>query len=70
LSLQGSQENTLHVLEQARFVTELIDVHGMTVAEVAHTLAQSKAWVPMRRSLWSEMTECHLSTASDRHVDA
>ena len=55
--MQGSQEKTLHVLEQARFVTELIDVHGMTLAEVAHTLARSKAWVSMRRSLWSEMTE-------------
>jgi len=53
--MQASKEKTLHILEQARFVTELLNTHGMTVAEVAETLARSKAWVSVRRGLLSEM---------------
>lgn len=55
--MQVSKEKTLHILEQARFVTELLNTHGMTVAEVAETLARSKAWVSVRRGLLSEMSE-------------
>ena len=55
--MRASKEKTLHILEQARFVTELLDVHGMSVAEVAETLARSKAWVSVRRGLLSEMPE-------------
>jgi predicted transcriptional regulator len=55
--MQASKEKTLHMLEQARFVTELLDTHGMTVAEVAETLSRSKAWVSVRRGLLSEMPE-------------
>jgi predicted transcriptional regulator len=55
--MRASKEKTLHILEQSRFVTELLDVHGMTVAEVAETLSRSKAWVSVRRGLLSEMSE-------------
>ena len=55
--MRVSKEKTLHILEQARFVTELVDVHGMTVSEVAETLSRSKAWVSMRRGLLSEMPQ-------------
>jgi hypothetical protein len=55
--MRSSKEKTLHMLEQARFVTELLDVHGLTVAEVAETLSRSKAWVSVRRGLLSELPE-------------
>jgi hypothetical protein len=55
--MRASKEKTLHMLEQARFVTELLDTHGMTVAEVAETLSRSKAWVSVRRGLLSELPE-------------
>jgi hypothetical protein len=46
----------LGILEQARFVVDLVSIHGMNVAEVAETLSRSKGWVSMRRSLLDEMS--------------
>ena len=46
----------LGILEQARFVVDLLSIHGMNVAEVAETLSRSKGWVSMRRSLLDEMS--------------
>lgn len=54
--MRVSTDKALSILEQARFVTDLITIHGMNIAEVAETLARSKAWVSMRRSLIDEMT--------------
>ena len=44
------------LLEQARFVTDLLTIHGLSVAEVAETLGRSKGWISMRRSLLDEMS--------------
>jgi len=51
------RDNTLSILEQAKFVVALLTVHQMTVAQVAETLSRTKAWVSMRRSLLEEMSQ-------------
>ena len=50
-----SKQRTLSILEQARFVVELLTMHDMSIADVAETLSRSKAWVSMRRNLLKEM---------------
>ncbi len=54
--MRASTDKALSILEQARFVVELLSIHGMSVAEVAETLSRSKGWVSMRRSLLDEMS--------------
>ena len=44
----SSPQATLNVLEQAKFVVELLSVHQRSLAEVAQTVSRSKAWVSMR----------------------
>jgi hypothetical protein len=51
-----TKQTTLNILEQARFVVELLSMHDMTIAEVAEMLLRSKAWVSMRRGLLAEMS--------------
>jgi hypothetical protein len=48
---------TLGILEQARFIGDLLSLHGLSLAEVAEQLSRSKAWVSMRRDLLQEMGE-------------
>ncbi len=55
--LRVSNDKTLGILEQARFLTELKQVRGMSLAEIAESLSRSKAWVSMRLSLLAEMSE-------------
>lgn len=55
--MRGSTRRGLTILEQARFVDDLLTVHGMSLAEVAETLGRSKAWVSMRRRLLEEMSQ-------------
>ena len=52
-----SSDKALGILEQARFIVDLLTIHGMSLAEVADTLSRSKAWVSMRRSLLQEMSQ-------------
>ena len=52
-----TKQKTLSILEQARFVVELLSMHDMSVANVAETLSRSKAWVSMRRGLLQEMSQ-------------
>ena len=54
--MRGSTDKALSILEQARFLAELVSVYGMSVAEIAQTLSRSKGWVSMRRSLLDEMS--------------
>ena len=51
-----SPQQTLSILEQAKFVVELLSVHQLSLAEVAQTVSRSKAWVSMRHSLLREMS--------------
>ena len=55
--LRRSQQQSLSILEQARFVEELQSVRQMSVAEIAAELSVSKAWVSMRLGLMKEMSE-------------
>lgn len=54
--LSARRQRTLTILEQARFVDELLSVHAMTLADVAELLSRSKAWVSMRRNLLQAMS--------------
>lgn len=47
----------LGILEQAKFVVDLLTIHGMDLADVAETLGRSKGWVSMRSTLLNEMSE-------------
>jgi len=53
--MRVAKQKTLSILEQARFVVELLTMHDMSIADVAETLSRSKAWVSMRRNLLKEM---------------
>jgi hypothetical protein len=54
--LRVAEPKTLSILEQAKFVVELLSKHDMTVADVAELLSRSKAWVSMRGGLLREMS--------------
>lgn len=53
--LSARRQRSLSILEQARFVDELLSTHGMTIADVAELLSRSKAWVSTRRNLLARM---------------
>lgn len=55
--MRVARHKTLSILEQARFVVELLTMHGMSIADVAEALSRSKAWVSMRRGLLKEMSQ-------------
>ena len=55
--LRASNQRSLGILEQARFIDDLVQLHGMGVAEVAETLSRSKSWVTMRLGIVHEMGE-------------
>ena len=55
--LSARRQRTLNILEQARFVGELLSTHEMTLGDVAEMLSRSKAWVSMRRNLLTEMSD-------------
>ena len=55
--MAARRQKTLSILEQARFVGELLSTHQLTVADVAELLSRSKAWVSTRRNLLAGMSE-------------
>jgi hypothetical protein len=55
--LRISNNRSLGILEQARFIDQLRKLHRMSVAEIAAELSRSKAWVSMRLGLIGEMSE-------------
>lgn len=54
--IEARQQKGLSILEQARFVVELLTTHQMSVTDVAEMLSRSKAWVSARRNLLAEMS--------------
>lgn len=54
--MRVSTDKALSILEQARFVVDLLTIHGMSVVEVAQRLSRSKGWVSMRQALLKEMS--------------
>lgn len=55
--LRVSNDKTLSILEQARFLSELKQTRRMSLGEIAESLCRSKAWVSMRLSLLAEMSQ-------------
>ena len=55
--LRISNNKSLSILEQARFVDDLNKLHGLNMAEIADAVQRSKSWVSMRLGLIGEMTE-------------
>jgi len=55
--LRTSNDKSLSILEQARFIEDLRGLHGMSVADLAQTLSRSKAWVSVRLGLMGEMSD-------------
>lgn len=55
--LRVSNNKSLSILEQSRFIDELRKFHKMSVAEIATELSRSKSWVSMRLGLIGEMSE-------------
>jgi ParB/RepB/Spo0J family partition protein len=54
--MTARRQKSLSILEQARFVGELLSTHQLTAADVAEMLSRSKAWVSTRRNLLSGMS--------------
>ena len=54
--MRVSTDKSLGILEQSKFIVDLLSIHGMSVAEIAQTLSRSKGWVSMRRGLLEEMS--------------
>jgi len=54
--LRVSNDHSLTILEQARFIEELRQRNGMSVADIAGQLSRSKSWVSMRLGLIAEMS--------------
>ena len=52
-----SNAKSLSILEQARLIDELINVHQMSNAEIAALLERSKAWVSVRAGIISQMSQ-------------
>ena len=55
--MQPSKDKDLNILEQAKFLVELLTVQQMSIADAAELLCRSKAWVCVRKSLLEEMNE-------------
>lgn len=54
--LRVSNDRSLTILEQARFIEELRKRNAMSVADIAGRLSRSKSWVSMRLGLMAEMS--------------
>jgi len=55
--LRTSITRGLNILEQAQLITELKNLHKLSVADIAFRLEKSKAWVSMRSSLIEGMSD-------------
>jgi hypothetical protein len=54
--LRVSNDRSLTILEQARFIEKLRQRNAMSVADIADRLSRSKSWVSMRLGLMAEMS--------------
>ena len=54
--LRVSNDRSLTILEQARFIEELRKENAMSIADIAGQLSRSKSWVSMRLGLMAEMS--------------
>ena len=56
-----SNAKSLSILEQAKLIDELKNMHKMSVSEIARLLEKSKAWVSVRGGIVNEMSDYVLS---------
>lgn len=54
--LKISNDRSLHILEQAKIVRELVESYKLKVSDIAAKLSKSNFWVRMRITLLSEVT--------------
>ena len=54
--LRVSNDRSLTILEQARFIEQLRQRNALSVADIAGQLSRSKSWVSMRLGLMAEMS--------------
>jgi ParB-like chromosome segregation protein Spo0J len=54
--LRAANDHALSLLEQARFLDELKDTGGLSVAEVAQQVGRSPAWVSLRLGVLAELS--------------
>ena len=55
--MRTSNNKSLSIIEQARFIEDLKNIHKLCIAEIAEQLSRSKSWVSMRLGLMTEMPE-------------
>ena len=55
--MRVSKNKSLSILEEARFIEDLKNLHKMSLAEIAEKLSRGKSWVSMRLGLIAEMPE-------------
>jgi hypothetical protein len=55
--MRVAKNDRLNLLEEAKFIVELLTLHQMSVAEIAEKVDRSKGWISMRRTLFEEMSE-------------
>ena len=55
--MRMAKDNRLNLLEEAKFIVELLTLHQMSAAEIAEKVGRSKGWISMRRTLLEEMNE-------------
>lgn len=55
--IRASNNRSLTILEQARFLDDLRTLHKLTVSEIAALVSRSPSWVSMRLGLIGEMSE-------------
>jgi hypothetical protein len=54
--LRVAKQQRLGILEEAKFIDELMTIHDQSLTDVAEALSRSKGWVSMRRGLLQEMS--------------
>ncbi len=55
--LKPTERKSLGILEEAQFLRELQESHGMSLAEIAASLSRSKSWVCLRIQLLEDLSE-------------
>ena len=55
--IRYSNAEKLNIIEEARLISELINIHKMSVSDIALHVGKSKSWVSQRNGILDEMTE-------------
>jgi hypothetical protein len=58
--MRNANTKRLNILEQARFIEEVRNLHHMPISEIAQLLERSKSWVSLRTGIIEQMSQCVL----------